>query len=910
MNPVLKLSVPRKALYVGSYAYVGVRIEPPGAIATEDLEFAVPAGPAGGTISLSRDASYDPARPSVMLLAGYAPGSYEIEARERASGAVLARAKYEVTTDWGDPDRGPGQVYEGTVLDDNIGLAPGDGPIGPQSVNIFPAVGTRRLAILFVDTDTQRYPTVAADMDVIRQQWQQEVIDGYVVGGVAYSTKRYYEEASYGNLTLSGTTYGPVSLPGKWDDYLDSDGLAGPPGSRVELFLPKDKLVLQQACITAADGLIDFSQVDIVLIVVRSNDSATPPRTIRASATLGKRMFVTSHGTLPLATIVMPHDEGTWDMPGFQWHLGNSQICSVVAHELGHNLGMGDLYEPKVPDPRIAGRLRNPWGCDLMHSAETLPHFSLAHRIMLGWVPAAWVEAVNHPPTNALLTLSPIELGQPPAGSKIGAEVRVADGWNYYFEYRVGQTAHIGDEKWQPGLSLPPDVVGGSVVGTDVVDPKRMQDWPDLRPYLLRIPLDADGDGPVLQTGKDFKDPQYPDLKVAVDSVAATGAKVRIDYGLAGQPDPSIRPWPAGPNRPYQSPDIEVRNAANSGRADRFNLPWMDHANTVVATVTNAGDLDAANVKVDFYRRIYNAGGVLDETLIGSDSKDVPKGEPREFSCQWWPTVLGGDWHYCIVVRIPMYSFTTALGQVVRETTGLNNVAQSNYVDFFSGSMSPPSRETCTFTVGNPYPVRTHLTLQVRQTNPLYRTYLERRNLTLDPGETRRVRAMFEYIIDPDVPLRDKRLRNLVAELGGRPNHVALYSLIEDRRDPEVHTDKWLGGAEVRVRTGVVTRFEQFELRGRTASGFVVRARDGKPVRGGEVIVVLRHSGKRREDYAWAKLKGGRFTVDLATEGGCKWVEAEYFPGPGLGGCRSERIACEEVKGKAARGRAPALKPR
>ena len=48
MNPVLKLSVPRKALYVGSYAYVGVRIEPPGAIATEDLEFAVPAGPAIG----------------------------------------------------------------------------------------------------------------------------------------------------------------------------------------------------------------------------------------------------------------------------------------------------------------------------------------------------------------------------------------------------------------------------------------------------------------------------------------------------------------------------------------------------------------------------------------------------------------------------------------------------------------------------------------------------------------------------------------------------------------------------------------------------------------------------------------------------------------------------------------------
>ncbi|MFN0162567.1 MAG: hypothetical protein ACKVQQ_15150 [Burkholderiales bacterium] len=860
----------------------------------EDLEFTVPAGPAGGAISLSRDASYDPGKPTVMLLVGYTPGSYEIEARDRTSGTLLARARYAVTTDWGNADRGPGQVYEGTVLDDNIGLAPGGGAIGPQSVNIFPALGVRRLAILFVDTATQRYPTVVADMDVIRQQWQEEVIDGYVVGGIAYSTKRYYEEVSYGNLTLSGTTYGPVNLPGAWDSYFASNGLAGPAGSRVELFLPKSALVFQQACITVADGLIDFRQVDIVIIVVRSIDSVTPPRKIRANATLGKRMFVTSHGPLPLATIVMPHDEGTWDIPNFQWHLGNGQICSVVAHELGHSLGMGDLYAPDVPDP--AGGTRNPWGYDLMHNAEGLPHFALAHRLMLGWVPAAWVEAVNHPPVNASLTLSPIELGQPPVGSKIGAEVRIADGWNYYFEYRDGQIGHIGDDLWRHGLALPPHVVGRSIVGTDVVDPKRMQDWPDKRPYLLRVPLDADDDGPVLQTGQDFKDPQYPDLKVTLGSVAATGAQIRVEYGLSGQPDPSIRPWPAGPNRPYQSPDIEVRNVANAGRPDRFNLPWLDHDNTVVATVTNAGDLDATNVTVNFYRRIYNAGGVLNETSIGSDSKGVPKGQSREFSCQWRPTVLGGDWHYCIVVRIPPYSFTTPLGQVVRETTGLNNVAQSNYSDFFSGTMSPPSRETSTFTVGNPYPVRTSLTLQVRQTNPLYRTYLDHRNLTLDPGETRRVRAMFEYMIDPDTPLRDRRLRNLVAELGGRPNHVALYSLIEDRRDPHVHTDKWLGGAEVRVRTGIVTRFEKFELRGRTASGSVVRSGDGKPVRDGEVVVVLRYSGKRREDYAWAKLQGGRFSVDLAFEGRCKWLEAEYFPGPGLGECRSERIDCEGKK--------------
>ena len=38
-------------------------------------------------------------------------------------------------------------------------------------------------------------------------------------------------------------------------------------------------------------------------------------------------------------------------------------------------------------------------------------------------------------------------------------------------------------------------------------------------------------------------------------------ADVRIRYGVDGQPDPSITPWPASPTRQWQSPDIRVKNA-------------------------------------------------------------------------------------------------------------------------------------------------------------------------------------------------------------------------------------------------------------------------------------------------------------------------------------------------------------
>lgn len=100
-----------------------------------------------------------------------------------------------------------------------------------------------------------------------------------------------------------------------------------------------------------------------------------------------------------------------------------------------------------------------------MEYEGTWPHFTIAHRMMLGWVPASWLKLYNFvsgvaPASGGdLITLSPIERGAPPAGQYTGVEVRITDGLNYYFEYRTGQTTQLGDQSLVPIAS---------VIGTEV----------------------------------------------------------------------------------------------------------------------------------------------------------------------------------------------------------------------------------------------------------------------------------------------------------------------------------------------------------------------------------------------------------------------------------------------------------
>ena len=122
--------------------------------------------------------------------------------------------------------------------------------------------------------------------------------------------------------------------------------------------------------------------------------------------------YATSEGSKNLGVISMPNEWGI---------VGDREIHETLSHELGHNLGLGDQYAPAVGG-------RNPGGWELMDSDDPLPHFSVAHRMMLGWIQAPWVRPFNFAtsgaPVDQSVTLHPIEQGAPPAGRASGLRSR------------------------------------------------------------------------------------------------------------------------------------------------------------------------------------------------------------------------------------------------------------------------------------------------------------------------------------------------------------------------------------------------------------------------------------------------------------------------------------------------------
>ena len=50
-----------------------------------------------------------------MLLAGYRPGSYKLQAIHRPTGAIAGEAKLRLTDQWKDDDRGPSKWFNGIL---------------------------------------------------------------------------------------------------------------------------------------------------------------------------------------------------------------------------------------------------------------------------------------------------------------------------------------------------------------------------------------------------------------------------------------------------------------------------------------------------------------------------------------------------------------------------------------------------------------------------------------------------------------------------------------------------------------------------------------------------------------------------------------------------------------------------
>lgn len=868
--PRVSLGLSAEPYFVGSYEKIRVH---PRNIAFDDLDFNVVEGAPGGYISYCRDIDFNVDAPDIMLCLGYQPGDYHLEVRKRSDGTLLNTFEFSVSTVWANEKKGPGVSFTGIA--ENLGFHPawGGGPSTPQNMNVVPATGTRRIALVLIDFADARYTTDATDLDDIRNRWMDETINGVNNAGRTESARQFYREVSYSNYDLSASIFGPVSFSNNWSDNFNDDG--------------SPKNTFWQAAVTACDSTINYNDFDnLVFISEAWTDSSGDVR--NAWPYGGASVFSTAEGSKNLGVVSMPREWGA----GFR---ADRTARSTIIHELGHSLGLGDQYQPETG--------RNPGNWEPMAWENSLSHFSLAHRMMLGWIQAGWLKTYNFANgggvVNETISLSPIERGAPAAGRSAGIEVRLADGWNYYVEYRSGQSTHIGDR----ALDTPDAVLVTDVDSTP-------GDAPISRPFILLVPNDIDGDGSVLINGRDYKetdttDPTYPtDFKLSVSGITADKADVLVEYGVNSRPDPSIRPWPASSERQWQSPDIEVQNDRNlADPAAWYNVPWAGHSNTVIARVKNNGNLAAPGVRVEFYVKNYNVGGTP-ETFLGADTQDIPALDTVAFSIPWNPP---GNGHYCVIVRIPGY--ITPGPSPVLEMSVFNNQAQSNYTRFISASASPASRETTLIEVGNPYDKATRVFIRPAQTNPLYRTYLEHTSLYLEPGETQKVKVMFEY--DPEniyrVPVslgktasldlrKDKTgVRELEEKYRPLPNRVGIISYIDNPSEKHPHTPMRLGGVDVEVVTGKKTRFEHFYKEGNEVAGSVVSTGGRQKIVSGKIILIKTVSdGKNRwEENEVIDLKGGstfRHTMER-TKAKLVSLQAYYLPGQGLSDSYSEIIS-------------------
>lgn len=852
-DQLVTLDVPDSPMFVGSFVKVPVTIEPGSGLAIEDLDFAV--GPAragrsagGCTVSVSRDSDFDPERPDVMLLAGYLPGNYRLSVRRQGTATDLAGARFSVAAQWPDDDTGPGLWVAGDFRATGTvgGTWGGGSPSEPENYKVAPAIGVRQVAVLLVDTSSQRFDpsTTAADL----AEWDEIAFAGRTVGGDTISAAHYYREASHGLFDLQGDVFGPVSLSGAWSDHV------------LESAEPKG--AFWQACLTAGDGLIDYTQYESVVCALRSVDATpgSPRKAVNgwAMSMMGK----TADGDVPVEMVAIPADGD------YVWRV------ATLCHELGHNIALGgDVYPWKGHTEQVQARQMGGW--DVMADQGGLPHPCLVHRMRVGWVPREALRLYNFQTiagyVDETVTLRAAELADPPAGSYSGIEVRIAPDWNYYFEYRAAQPGQIGDHH------LPEDQ---RVLGTDVMYGENVETITRRKPVML-LEQDADGDGPVLGPGTDYKDQDTSsgiptDFSVTVLSVDDTSAQVRVRYGVSSQPDPMITPWSPPV---YQSPDIVIHNARSDADPAWLNVPWEDHVNTVVATVHNAGAMNAPAVHVDFRVFDYTVDSSPTQSqLFGDDDQDVPAKGSAAFTTTWRPLTAS---HYCIQTRIRHYQ--TPGPNSVMEATEFNNVAQSNYDQFISRTASPPSREMTSVSVHNPYPVdlRVHLRT-IRSTSPLFRTYLEHTWLVLQPGETRDIRVMFEYAHLED-PVHVPELERYV----GKPNEVSISAVAQLKTSPPFEAHLPMGGVTARVLRGRATTFDRFGLDTPVVFGRVVAGDTGEPVTAGSVIVTVR-SGRTEGDHVTALSGDGRFSLRL--EGAWDSARAYYLPADGFADATSDVV--------------------
>jgi hypothetical protein len=428
----------------------------------------------------------------------------------------------------------------------------------------------------------------------------------------------------------------------------------------------------------------------------------------------------------------------------------------VFAHEIGHNLGLPDLYYDLV------GEEVGPW--DIMDNSG----FEGSH-------PTAWCKAYK---SNKPGSLEPgwndpwmnpshirvIDAPQPfktvvadvlllPTSCKMPAvnpfpapyshlplvhaiRFKFDDNQNFYVEARAkGPFSHASLGSADYDSKIPAD----GVIVTDTVNDRDIIEV-DRENVCLLTPKT----NPLQKAGDEYVRPLKGQSKIRVKCTDVVGSsppvyRIEASWGPGAFFDLRIDPWKPPP---YESPDIWIDtlvdnewdeythrdstrnpsipgNPVGNGDRSRVNYPCR-----VYARVWNDGDKVANNVVVDF--SIVVPAGTGPGLSIGTATiAEIPAGEFRLAMVEWTPK-NANEGHVCVQASINYQD---------GEANENNNWAQENVTDWFLEGGSPFDPFEFPFQIRNPLPHRAHIHLYVQGLLPGYHVDVNPVEFWLDPNE-------------------------------------------------------------------------------------------------------------------------------------------------------------------------------
>ncbi len=848
---LLELRMPLRPAWLSGYVEAGAALAPAG-VAPSDVEFLVEEGPEVGFVSAAVEPERGDGLHRVVVCAARQPGEFTLVCRRRADGEQLAVGRFRVVSHWPDADVGPGIARTGVQKVFATGSW-GGGTAGPPGLGVRPAPRVWR--VLMVPLQLKGSTFTAAELDACRRAWPIVLL-----GGATPNVRAFYREVSMFDDSTRGTdveltlnaVLDPVTVDLGWGDALVPKGDVWGGWDPTPSFWEKCATELSRALGDSGQGEAALGGCDAVTFLVRTESSGpvaigtrlAPAKYMWPYADSGLFSWKTAFGVASeRKPIVLMPDTFPSAMPPAKRPFS---MVTALAHEIGHTLGLEDLYNRGGFAAEVAGREMR--SLDLMGSDGGLGHFSLANKMRLGWIPTSWVRSFDFAadPSGAPVTLQSVEsitAGGPTDGRLAGVEIRVDPQAKYYFEYRREIAGLVGDQELTAREGGPQ-----LIVGTDV---KAEQG----RPVILRLAVDADGEGPVLRmAGEDYEETDVTNLArlhdfvltlTRFDPAAPDSAEIAVQYVRAHRPELSIRRARGGGD--WKSPDIDLVGPAGPNRVAK----GLKH--TIVARVLNAGSKQADNVRVSFDWLPFTVSPGAWTSLGAAPPQPVPPGATVTFEREWIVPrsleVAGVEVeHFCVKVTIDRY--VDPLDPAHSEIVIYNNWAQSNFDTKALKHGSPAERHWSGVVLDNASHASATYHVLPEQDSEHVRTFVANAWLRLPYGKSGWVPVATESLAgDPEagaafeVAFREGEFK--------RPIKASFNAFVTPTDPSRCSSPSAVWGAELALRPGLRTWVEGLHREGELIRGRVRASEDGvaHAVPDGSVNVVVWRAGAPEDQY-------------------------------------------------------------